>query len=231
MAWPRADEESKDSALKHKFEEGLSSPDMMQFLRLHARSDDFMQTVAKARRFAEAQEAARPKKSVRIVESRDRDHSAEGTRPAQPNFQPLIDGFGQVLQTILERNLIPTMASVDVRDEPRSKSSDGKYPVVPRNSRSDQQSPARGKNGRTERPESGGNTPERESHPNYGCGNDKQSGARDPRQSSSPGRWRGRDSSVSERGTILAVLVIALLCIFYSCIYSCMTHGNCCHST
>jgi len=68
-AWPRADEESKDSALKRMFEEGLSSPDLIQILRLHAWLDDFAQTVAKARRFADAQEAARRKKSIRIVES------------------------------------------------------------------------------------------------------------------------------------------------------------------
>jgi len=67
-AWPRIDKESKDSVLKCKFEEGLSAPDMVQFLRLHARLDDFLQTVAKARRFTEAQEAARPKKSVRSGE-------------------------------------------------------------------------------------------------------------------------------------------------------------------
>jgi len=80
-AWPRADEESKDLALKRKFEEGLRSPDMIQFLRLHASLDDFVQTVAKARRFAEAQEAARPKKSVRIVETVERDHGSEGIQP------------------------------------------------------------------------------------------------------------------------------------------------------
>ena len=172
-AWSRIDEESKDSALKCKFKEGLSAPDMVQFLRLHARSDDFLQTVAKARRFTEAQEAARPKKSVRIVESRNRDHSTEGTRPAQPNFQPLIHGFGQVLQTVLERNQIPTMATVDARDKSRSKPSDGKYPVVPRKSRSEQQSPARGKNGQQE---SRGNTPERKIRPMYRRGNNEQPG-------------------------------------------------------
>ena len=56
-AWPRADETTKDSALKRKFEDGLTSAEMLQFLRLHARTDDFAQTVAKARRFAETQEA------------------------------------------------------------------------------------------------------------------------------------------------------------------------------
>ena len=196
-AWPRIDEESKDSALKLKFEEGLSSPEMAQFLRLHARSDDFLQTVAKARRFTEAQEATRPKKSVRIVESRDRDHSAEETRPAQPNFQPLIDGFGQMLQTVLERNQIPTMATVDARDESRSKPSDGKYPVVPRKPRSEQHSPARGKNGQQE---SRGNTPERESRPMYRRGNNEQPGNGNPRQGDPQSRWRGRENnSVSPR--------------------------------
>ena len=72
-AWPRADEATKDSALKRKFEDGLTSAEMLQFLRLHARTDDFVQTVAKARRFAETQEAVKPKKSVRIVEALDKD--------------------------------------------------------------------------------------------------------------------------------------------------------------
>jgi len=111
-AWPRADEETKDSALKRKFEEGLSSADMLQFLKLHARKDDFAQTVAKARRFAEAQETVRPKKSVRIVESGDRDHSAEVGQSGQPNFQPLLDGIHQVIQTVLDRSQTPVIASV-----------------------------------------------------------------------------------------------------------------------
>jgi len=46
---------------------------MLQFLRLHARKDNFAQTVAKVRRFAETQEAVKLKKSVRIVEALDKD--------------------------------------------------------------------------------------------------------------------------------------------------------------
>jgi len=76
---------------------------MLQFLRLYVRQDDFVQTVAKARRFAEAQEAARPKKSVRIVKARDRDHSAEVAQHGQPNSQPLIEGFQNVIQKVLDR--------------------------------------------------------------------------------------------------------------------------------
>ena len=66
---------------------------MLQFLRRHARQDDFLQTVAKARRFAEAQEAARPKNAVRIVEDKEKDHGDDVARSGQPDFQPLIDGF------------------------------------------------------------------------------------------------------------------------------------------
>ena len=74
-AWPHADEATKDSTLKRKFEDGLTSAEMLQFLRLHAKTDDFAQTMAKARRFAETQEAVKPKKSVRIVEARYKDHN------------------------------------------------------------------------------------------------------------------------------------------------------------
>jgi len=141
-ALPKADEESKDSALKRKFEEGLSSPDIIQFLRLHARADDFHQTVAKARRFAEAQEAARPKKAARIVESIDKDHGSEEMVPGQPNLQPLLDGFQKVIQTVLDRP--PAMTTVAATgDEASSSTKNGKSSGVScfRNSRSDQQRP------------------------------------------------------------------------------------------
>ena len=44
-AWPTATPVQRDSALKRKFEDGLASLDMSQFLRLHARNDDFPTTV------------------------------------------------------------------------------------------------------------------------------------------------------------------------------------------
>ena len=164
-AWPKADEITKDAALKRRFEEGVSSPDMLQFLRLHARQDDFLSTVAKARRFAEAQVAARPKKAVRIVEDKDKDHGEDVTRSGQPDFQPLIDGFGRVLQTVFNQNQPPAMATVGVRDEDRS-SQDGKYSVAPRKARQDQarqeQQPQQQQSGKTGTDRSRGHMPERE---------------------------------------------------------------------
>lgn len=124
-AWRKAEEKTKDSALKRKFEEGLSSPDMMQFLRLHARSDDFVNTVAKARHFAEAQEAARPKKAVRIVETVERDHGSEGTQLGQPNLQPLLDRFQKIIQTVLDRPAAMTSVAT-TGDEASSSPKPGK---------------------------------------------------------------------------------------------------------
>ena len=40
-AWPTATSEQRDAALKRRFEDGLLSTEMVQFLRLHARDLDF----------------------------------------------------------------------------------------------------------------------------------------------------------------------------------------------
>ena len=188
-AWPQTDETTKNAALKRRFEEGVSSPDMLQFLRLHARQDNFLQTVAKARRFAEAQEAAKPKKSVRIIEDKEKNHSDEVTRSGQPDFQPLIDGFGKVLQTVFNQNQPAAMVTVGVRDESVS-SAEGKFPNPPRKSRRDQtkseQQPQQGGKSGMDRPR--GNTPEREGrrNGNSNAGNENRNFRRDG--SVSPGR-------------------------------------------
>ena len=43
--------------------QGHDAPAMSQFLRLHAREDDFATTVLKARQFVDASELIKPKKS------------------------------------------------------------------------------------------------------------------------------------------------------------------------
>ena len=53
-AWPAATPEQRDAALKRRFEDGLISTEMTQFLRLHASDLDFHAMVIKARQFAEA---------------------------------------------------------------------------------------------------------------------------------------------------------------------------------
>jgi len=52
-SWPHASAEQRDEQLKRRFEEGLNSPEMIQYLRLHARKDNFEETVLKARQFGQ----------------------------------------------------------------------------------------------------------------------------------------------------------------------------------
>jgi len=52
---------------------------MRQFLRLHAQTDSFEATAAKARQFYNAQEATKPKKSIRIATGSSHDSAANLT--------------------------------------------------------------------------------------------------------------------------------------------------------
>ena len=98
-AWPQGDEKMKDSSLKRKFEDGLQSPEMVQFLKLHARNDDFAQTVAKARQFQEANETAKPRRpAIRRAEL----HRPENEAPSSSQLQPVLDGLQRVLETVLQ---------------------------------------------------------------------------------------------------------------------------------
>jgi len=77
-AWPTGDPKSKenDSMLQRRFTDGLFDPALKQFLRLHARTDDFATTVGKARQYMDAQEQAKisaisKKPSVRFAAAKD----------------------------------------------------------------------------------------------------------------------------------------------------------------
>jgi len=61
-AWPASTPEQRDVALKRRFEDGLLSTEMKQFLRLHARDFDFDATVIKARQLADVTGQSKPKK-------------------------------------------------------------------------------------------------------------------------------------------------------------------------
>ena len=66
-AWPHAVSTQRDSDLKRKFEDGLQSCEMRQFLQLHAQTDTFEATVAKACQFFIVQKATKHRKAIRIV--------------------------------------------------------------------------------------------------------------------------------------------------------------------
>jgi len=94
-AWPTATLEQRDAALKRRFEDGLSSTEMIQFLRLHARDLVFQATVVKARQFADATGQSKPKKRVNFIDNRPRS-------PAQPEWEHLLQGFRDMMAEALQ---------------------------------------------------------------------------------------------------------------------------------
>ena len=99
-AWATGDPKSKenDSMLQRRFIDGLFDPALQQFLRLHARTDDFVTTVGKARQYMDAQEQAKisaisKKPNVRFAATED---------PPPDRIQPILDGLQKVLHTVLD---------------------------------------------------------------------------------------------------------------------------------
>ena len=110
--WPTATTEQRDAALKIRFEEGLLSNEMTQFLRLHARDSDFTETVTKARQFAEASGNPRIKKTVTIVDNQSQKvEQVNAFETGKPDWQPLLEGFERIMQNAikpLQKALKPT---------------------------------------------------------------------------------------------------------------------------
>jgi len=109
-AWPTGDPKSKenDSMLQCHFIDGLFDPALQQFLCHHARTDDFVTAVAKARQYKYAQEQAKitaisKKPNVRFAAMED----------SQPDrIQPILDGLQKVLQTVLDNQSRPPVVNV-----------------------------------------------------------------------------------------------------------------------
>ena len=98
-AWPNATHAQRDSDLKRKFEYGVSHPDLLSHLQIHARYDNFENTVLKARHFIDALEITRaPKKSVRIITPPPIDHDDVSTDENPAFLQPLLQGFHDVMR-------------------------------------------------------------------------------------------------------------------------------------
>lgn len=117
-AWPNADPTSKDSALKRRFIAGLQNPEMQQFLRLHAKGDDFANTVARARQFQDAQDLAKTKKpNIRLAETYD---NLPETNTNNTAVQPILDGLQKVLETVLEKQNKPSVRCARPNSESKS---------------------------------------------------------------------------------------------------------------
>ena len=85
-AWPTATTDQRDAALKRRFEDGVASTELSQYLRLHHRDLDFAQTVQKARIFHSTMETGK-KKAVRFVA----DSSVSHVAASQQDLLPLIN--------------------------------------------------------------------------------------------------------------------------------------------
>ena len=95
-AYPNASVEHRDASLKRRFEEGVISQKLSQFLRVHARSDNFPTTVERARQFAEAAEDTKAKKTVRIVTAPQHESAIglpniNALHTSQRDLEPILD--------------------------------------------------------------------------------------------------------------------------------------------
>ena len=73
VAWPTALSETRDATLKRRFEDGVLSSELSQYLRLHHRDLTFEQTVEKARIYHSTMDGTKPKKAIRFVAEPDPD--------------------------------------------------------------------------------------------------------------------------------------------------------------
>ena len=108
QAWPQASPVQKDSDLKRRFEDSLISQEMANYLRLHARKDNFSETVNKARQF---ETLSSSKKSVKLVTP---DTPAVNTLQTD-SFQDILDG----IETVVEKVLAKQNLKVVPGDKPR----------------------------------------------------------------------------------------------------------------
>ena len=90
--------------LQRRFVDGCFGPALQQFLRLHARTDDFETTVGKARQYMDAQEQAK------ISAVTKKPNVCFATSETEPNqIQPILDGLQTVSYTHLT---LPTILRV-----------------------------------------------------------------------------------------------------------------------
>jgi len=104
-AWPKTDIKSPDadSNLQRHFVNNLRDSALQNYLRLHARTDTFGQTVEKARIFVEASELtvtpSKSKPAVRFAET-----SESEPKPESDTTDKVLEGLEQVLRAVLQNS-------------------------------------------------------------------------------------------------------------------------------
>jgi len=145
-AWPGSDMKSKDadSVLQRRFVGGILDGGLQQYLRLHARTDDFSTTVTKARQYVEAQNLAKvtKKPAIRLASSVE-------SNP-EDQIQPILDGLQQVLQTVLEGQNKTQNSNTGTLGRGGSRRNQGNRSVSPAPSNSSAASPSSNNNRRVQ---------------------------------------------------------------------------------
>ena len=86
--------------LQRRFVDGVFDPALQQFLRLHARTDDFVTMVGKDKQYMDAQEQAK----ISAMAKKPNVHfGASNEPPPTVQMQPILDGLQKVLEAVLER--------------------------------------------------------------------------------------------------------------------------------
>ena len=108
--------------LQRRFIDGLFDPALQQFLRLHARTDNFVTTVAKARQYMDAQEQAK----ITAISKKPNVRLAALEEPSPDRIQPILDGLQKVLQTVLDNQSRPPAVNVGEQVQGNGGSKKGK---------------------------------------------------------------------------------------------------------
>jgi len=77
QGWPSVTAEIRDAALKRRIEDGVASPELSQYLRLHHRKLNFGETVEQARLYIATVEGAKTKKAVRFLAEAEEDDEGQ----------------------------------------------------------------------------------------------------------------------------------------------------------
>jgi len=94
--------------LQRHFIDGFFDSALQLFLRLYARTDDFVTTVDKARQYMDAQEQAK----ISAISKKPNVRFAATEEPSPDRIQPILDGLQKVLQMILDNQNGPPEANV-----------------------------------------------------------------------------------------------------------------------
>jgi len=155
-AWPQMDPKNQDSEgmLQRLFVNGIRDGALQQYLRLHARGDNFSQTVEKARIFVEANDLgplSLKKPAVRFAQSPTRQEKESDN--SEMYADKILEGLNKVLRAVEQNTEIKNQTKPDPLQNGQNASNGPNRPAVEntsnnnvRNDRGRNFSPTRGRN-------------------------------------------------------------------------------------